>query len=302
MTASSCQPAKNTWVMPSTHATALPHAGAMKTPLAGTVPMGYHPVAIAGIACYSNQQPPAGTSLYSDSSLQTVEVAGSEYQGAGATLTQGPLRILARLAGPQQSYRAEIYRAAIGAAITSDGDTQYIDNMAITKCTQRRPTHECSNTGIRHKVCDHVQHKRVAAEWIASHRLETEARNAQAREQIRHNGEVDPLAKMATHLPVPDYDPQHPEDIAIWQAQPPVRRENGSSSGGVLPLSMVRTGYHGCRCAGTDACSGVNGSRARYEGMVRAHCGTIPPPNVPSVPAITVLLSTNTSYTACVAK
>ena len=66
-----------------------------------------------------------------------------------------------------------MYGAAIGAAITSDGDSQYIDNLAVTKCAHRRPTHECSDADIRHKVCDQVQHKRVAAEWIHSHRLET---------------------------------------------------------------------------------------------------------------------------------
>ena len=125
-------------------------------PSAGTVPAGYHPVNIAGIPCYSNKQPPTGTSLYSDGSFQTVQIAGSEYQAAGAAVTKGPLRILARVAGPQQSYRAEMYGAAIGAAIASDGDTQYIDNMAVTKCAHHRPTHECSDADIRHKVCDQV--------------------------------------------------------------------------------------------------------------------------------------------------
>ena len=51
---------------------------------------------------------PAGTSLYSGSSLQTVEVAGSEYQAAGV-MTKGPLRILARVAGPQQFGGTEMY-------------------------------------------------------------------------------------------------------------------------------------------------------------------------------------------------
>ena len=60
-------------------------------PSAGTVPAGYRPVTIAGIPCYSNQQPPTGTSLYSDGSLQTVEIAGSEYRAAGAAVTKGPL-------------------------------------------------------------------------------------------------------------------------------------------------------------------------------------------------------------------
>ena len=87
--------------------------------------------------------------------------------------------------------------------------------MAVTKCAHRQPTHKCSDADIRHKVCDHVQHKRVAAEWIASHHLEAEARNAQEREQIRRNGEVDLLAKIATRLPVPDHDPRRAEHIAI---------------------------------------------------------------------------------------
>ena len=222
-------------------------------PSAGTVPVGYHPVSIAGILCYSNHQALAGTSLSSNGSLQIVEVAGSEYQAAGTAVTKGPLRILARVAGPRHSYRAQMYRAAIGAAVVSHGDTQYIDNIAITKCAHRRPTHECSDADIRHKVCDQVQHKRVAAEWIASHRLETEARKAREREQIRRNGEVDLLAKMATPLTMPEYDPQRPEDIAICGG-PPLRRENGSSSGGASPLSTVCSRYPGCRCAGTDAC------------------------------------------------
>ena len=191
-------------------------------PLAGTVPTGYRPVTIAGIPCYSNHQPPIGRSLYSDCSLQPVEIAGLEYQAAGAAVTKGPLRILAWVAGPRQSYRAQMYGAAIGAAIASDIDTQYIDNMAVTKYAHRRPTHECFDADIRHKVCDQVQHKRVAAEGIASHRL---ARNAQEHEQIRRNGEVDLLAKMATRLHVPDYGPRRPEDIAICGPAPTPARK-----------------------------------------------------------------------------
>ena len=154
-----------------------------------------------------------------------------------------------------------MYGAAIGAAITFDGDAQYIDSMAVTKCAYRRPTHECSDADICHKVCDHVPHKRGAVEWITSHRLETEARNAQVCEQIRHNGEVDLLAKMAMRLPVPDYDPNILKMLRYAVGPPPLRRENGSFSGGVWPLSIVCTGYPGCRCAGTDACFGLNGSR-----------------------------------------
>ena len=50
-------------------------------------------------------------------------------------------------------------------------------------------------------------------EWIPSHRQESH--NVQVREQTRHNGEVDLIAKMATRLPVPDYNPTRPEDIVL---------------------------------------------------------------------------------------
>ena len=67
-----------------------------------------------------------------------MEIAGSEYQAAGAVATKGPLRILAGVVGVQQSYRADMYGAAIGTTIAS-GDKQYIDNMALTKCAKNDP-------------------------------------------------------------------------------------------------------------------------------------------------------------------
>ena len=52
----------------------------------------------------------------------------------------------------------------LGTAIASNGDKQYIHNMAVTKCADKRPTRECSYSDVRHKVCDHTQHKRVIME------------------------------------------------------------------------------------------------------------------------------------------
>ena len=74
-------------------------------------------------------------------------------------MTKGPQCILARVVRPQQSYRAEKYSTAIGTAIASNGDEQYSDNMAMTKCADERPTRECSYSGVRYKVCDYTQHK-----------------------------------------------------------------------------------------------------------------------------------------------
>ena len=108
-----------------------------------------------------------------------------------------------------------MHGVAIGGAVACDGDTQYINNMGVKKRVHHRPTRECSDAEMRDKVCDQVQHKCVDAEWIASHRLQKEARNAQEREQIQRNGEVDLRTKIATHLAVPEYVPQRAEDIAI---------------------------------------------------------------------------------------
>ena len=49
-----------------------------------------------------------------------------------------------------------MYGVAIGTAIASNSNKQYIDNMAVTKCAYKRPTRECSYSDICHKVCDHT--------------------------------------------------------------------------------------------------------------------------------------------------
>ena len=76
-------------------------------------------------------------------------------------MTKGPLRILARVVGPQRSYGAQMYATVIGTAIASNSDKHYIDNMAVTKCADKRATRECSYSDVRHKVCDHTEHKPV---------------------------------------------------------------------------------------------------------------------------------------------
>ena len=57
-------------------------------------------------------------------------------------MTKEPLRISAWVVGPQQAYRVEMYRAAIKTAIASNGGKQHIDNMTVTKCADKRPTHK----------------------------------------------------------------------------------------------------------------------------------------------------------------
>ena len=57
MTASSSEPAKGRWAVPSARATTLPHR-CHEDPLADTVPASYHPISIAGIPCYRQSEYP----------------------------------------------------------------------------------------------------------------------------------------------------------------------------------------------------------------------------------------------------
>ena len=81
-----------------------------------------------------------------------------------------------------------MYSAAIGTAIASNGDKQY--NMAMTKCADKRPTRECFMPTPATRCV--ITHNTSESSWSRSQ--ESEARSAQAREQIWRNGEVDLLA------------------------------------------------------------------------------------------------------------
>ena len=64
---------------------------------------------------------------------------------------------------------------------------------------------------MQQTVCAKTAHKHV---WTRN-RDKFEAATAEDREHIRRNNEVGLLAKMATRLPLLDYDLREPGDIAI---------------------------------------------------------------------------------------
>ena len=97
--------------------------------------------------------------------------------------------------------------AAIGTVLAQDADTLYIDNKGVTTCAVVASTRKCVNMDLRHIVHDNLRIKTVVQE--------SKARNAQEREGILRTAEVDLLATMATHLPVPDYDPTNPRGTAM---------------------------------------------------------------------------------------
>ena len=131
------------------------------------------------------------------------------------------MRIIARVIEPQQPYRAEEAEAAIGTTVAVHGDRRHIDNKAVTQCATEPPHKECSDMDMLLKVCANTSQKRVALERIAGHRDESEASRAVEREHIRRDNQVDILAKMAKRLPMRDYDPREPGDIAMCRGPAP---------------------------------------------------------------------------------
>ena len=71
-------------------------------PVEGVVPPGFVPCMINGIPYYHNQQQRSGPSWYSNGSKLTDDHTGAA--GVGATATCGPLQIITRITGPQDSY------------------------------------------------------------------------------------------------------------------------------------------------------------------------------------------------------
>ena len=120
----------------------------------------YAPTTIAGIPCYTNGRQSEGIYLFWDGSLQSAGIVGYIYQTAGAAVTKGTLRIMARVTGPQTSYRAELVGAAIVTPVVLDRDHQHIDNKAVTLCATEPPHKECSNmTCVSRFVPTHGKNK-----------------------------------------------------------------------------------------------------------------------------------------------
>ena len=75
---------------------------------AGTIPAEFSPIIIAAHHCYTNGKPKEGTAWFSDGSKLEVPSLEGQVERAGVALSCGPLIIIARVTGPQTSYRGEL--------------------------------------------------------------------------------------------------------------------------------------------------------------------------------------------------
>ena len=108
------------------------------TPEDGQIPPSFVPCTINGIPCYHNQKQRKGTTWHSDGSKLRDNHTGAPRAGAAATC--GPLQIINRVMGPQDSYRAELQGSVMVTTHARPGDSLTLDNK---RCwTPGPPTHD----------------------------------------------------------------------------------------------------------------------------------------------------------------
>ena len=184
-------------------------------PTDGEVPTGLTPVEVAGIKCYTNGKQAEGDIWYGDGSKLTQEVGGRTIYRAGGAITCGPLQVITRVTGPQTSYRAELQSFAVNSALASTNQELIYDNKAVVDHALHPPHRECSDMDLRLTILEETKNKPLRSRWVPSHRDIAKAKTKEERIEIKRNDEVDRVAKMAIGLPLPEYTPTHPGDIAV---------------------------------------------------------------------------------------
>ena len=184
----------------------------------GDTPTGFKRTEVCGYEVYTNEKPPEGNSWHNDGSklLVTPDCQGSP-QGsrAGMALTCGPFQCIARVHGPQTSYRAELMGLCVAAHLAAPGSTITLDNQAMVDHGPVEPHREASDMDLRSRVSATLGEKNIRVRWIPRHRKTSSARDAQELDDIQRNNEVDLLAKLATSLPLPIHNPTGPSSISV---------------------------------------------------------------------------------------
>ena len=184
----------------------------------GGTPTGFKSPEVCGYEVYTNETPPVGNSWHSDGRklLVTPDCQGSP-QGsrAGMALTCGPFQCIARVHGPQTSYRAELMGLSVVAHLVAPGSTITLDNQAVVVHGPLEHQREASDIHLRSRVSGTLREKNIRVRWIPGHRKSSSARNAQELDDIKRNNEVDLLAKLAMSLPLPIHNPTGPSSISV---------------------------------------------------------------------------------------
>ena len=161
----------------------------------GTLTAGFSPIMVGSMVCYTNGNDKTGTTWYDDGSKQNNR--------AGVGIQCGQLEIIARVTGPQTSYRAELQGAAILSCLADQEDELVIDNKAVVDYGATTPHRECSDVDLRQIIETHQAAKQLRWRWIPSHKVIKRYHTEKEKKDIKHNDVVDRLAKLAAKLPLP---------------------------------------------------------------------------------------------------
>ena len=135
---------------------------------------------------------PSDTTWYTDGSLLQAR--------AGTGVVNAKMRIKARTRGPQTIYRAELYRVWIAATSAQPGDTNVLDNRAVTKAIVHSPHLQSSHYDLHQASYSLVTAKQLTVRWARGHRDPKKAHNLQDYQDQMGKGLADEESKMASTM------------------------------------------------------------------------------------------------------
>ena len=120
---------------------------------------------------WHQQGQPTGSTWYSDGSL---------FEGrAGTAVVNGPMRIQARVPGPQTIYRAEMYGVWIAVCLAQPGDSIVLDNRAAAQCVSKPPSPQSSDYDLHDAAYQLISTKALQVCWARGHRDPKKAQSLQ---------------------------------------------------------------------------------------------------------------------------
>ena len=200
------------------------YSPATTVPDYGDVPEGYTKTQVSGLEVYTQGLPPSDGEWHRDGSKLVVQPVYADSHGgprAGMAITCGRFCLIARVHGPQTSFRAELMGLCVAAELAPLESTITLDDKAVVDYGPQNPHREASDIDLWEMAARAIQRKSITVRWIPGHCQPSDARNAQQCTDIMRNDEVDRLAKLASTLPLLLYTPTFPSSISLGGTEAP---------------------------------------------------------------------------------
>ena len=134
-----------------------------------TVPPRSTKVVIAGHECYIDSVVREGSRWYLDGNKVDTSTAYGKVYRAGVGILHRSRHIIARVTGPQCSYRTELLGAATLSHVVCAIDNLAIDNQAVVRTAAKNPHRECADMDVRKEAHANFLRTPIHIRWIPSH-------------------------------------------------------------------------------------------------------------------------------------